>query len=256
MKKRIFLIGLASSIIFSLVGCGSSASEEADYTAAQDSANLLVQNLVQLPEEAVEEFKGANETELELSLVQAGINIGPVEFVKALDAWHSVGEECGTFIAINEFRVTETGGDLKLEAVADFDKRDAEIVFMFDDDHKIESLTINPEYSLGETMGQAGLNTILGMGTVFLVLIFISFIISLFKHIPALVGGTTEEASRKEADKEVIAETAFEAVEENVTDDLELVAVITAAIAAMEGTSTDGFVVRSIRRKKSNKWKA
>ena len=33
-----------------------------------------------------------------------------------------------------------------------------------------------------------------------------------------------------------------------------LIAVISAAIAASEGTSTDGFVVRSIKRRKSNKW--
>ena len=37
-------------------------------------------------------------------------------------------------------------------------------------------------------------------------------------------------------------------------DDAELVAVIAAAIAAAEGTSTDGFVVRSIKRRKSNRW--
>ena len=38
------------------------------------------------------------------------------------------------------------------------------------------------------------------------------------------------------------------------TDDSELIAVISAAIAAAEGTSTDGFVVRSIKRRKSNRW--
>ena len=39
------------------------------------------------------------------------------------------------------------------------------------------------------------------------------------------------------------------AVAEDLTDDLELVAVISAAIAASEGAvTTDGFVVRSIRR--------
>ena len=39
-------------------------------------------------------------------------------------------------------------------------------------------------------------------------------------------------------------------VEENLTDDLELVAVITAAIAAAsENESTDGLVVRSIVRR-------
>ena len=44
--------------------------------------------------------------------------------------------------------------------------------------------------------------------------------------------------------------------EEELADDGELVAVIAAAIAAYEGsTSTDGFVVRSIKRSKTNKWK-
>jgi hypothetical protein len=38
------------------------------------------------------------------------------------------------------------------------------------------------------------------------------------------------------------------------TDDLELIAVITAAIAAQEGKSADSFVVRSIRRRPSNHW--
>ena len=42
---------------------------------------------------------------------------------------------------------------------------------------------------------------------------------------------------------------------DNVTEDEELVAVIAAAIAAAEGTTTDGFVVRSIRRRPSNKWR-
>ena len=40
-----------------------------------------------------------------------------------------------------------------------------------------------------------------------------------------------------------------------MTDDLELIAVIAAGIAASEGaTSTDGFVVRSIRKTNAKKW--
>ena len=38
-------------------------------------------------------------------------------------------------------------------------------------------------------------------------------------------------------------------------DDLELIAVITAAIAAKEGTTKEGFVVRSIKRRPSNHWR-
>ena len=45
-----------------------------------------------------------------------------------------------------------------------------------------------------------------------------------------------------------------EAADEDFADDLELVAVISAAIAAYENTSGDSFVVRSI--KKSNKWQS
>ena len=47
-------------------------------------------------------------------------------------------------------------------------------------------------------------------------------------------------------------ELCVEAADEDFADDLELVAVISAAIAAYENTSGDSFVVRSI--KKSNKW--
>ena len=47
---------------------------------------------------------------------------------------------------------------------------------------------------------------------------------------------------------EIVHNSLVSNEEENVEDDLELIAVITAAIAASEGTSTDGLVVRSIRK--------
>ena len=51
------------------------------------------------------------------------------------------------------------------------------------------------------------------------------------------------------------ATAAATVAEEELADDLELVAVISAAIAAYTGSSTDGFVVRSIKRSTTNKWK-
>ena len=45
------------------------------------------------------------------------------------------------------------------------------------------------------------------------------------------------------------------AEEEELVDDLELVAVITAAIAASTNSSTDSLVVRSIKRAPGAKWK-
>ena len=67
------------------------------------------------------------------------------------------------------------------------------------------------------------------------------------------VNGTAYEVTVEEvvggAAPAPVAAPVAEPVVEDVTDDGELVAVIAAAIAASEGkTSTDGFVVRSIRK--------
>ena len=61
--------------------------------------------------------------------------------------------------------------------------------------------------------------------------------------------------SKAEEKAEAVDNTIAQIIEkEELSDDLELVAVIAAAIAASEGAaSTDGFVVRSIKRA-GNKW--
>ena len=43
---------------------------------------------------------------------------------------------------------------------------------MFDKNLYLESLTVGAHYSMGEILEKAGMNTLLGMGTVFVVLIF------------------------------------------------------------------------------------
>ncbi len=102
--------------------------------------------------------------------------------------------------------------------------------------------------------GKALMNTLIGMGTVFLVLIFISFIISLFKYInQADAKKPTAEIKTTPIVPAPVIEEAEE--EEELVDDTELVAVITAAIAAYAGTSSEGFQVRSIKRAAKSAWK-
>ena len=96
---------------------------------------------------------------------------------------------------------------------------------------------------------QALLNTLMGMGTVFAVLIFISLLISLFVYIPSIERALKNRSSKKE--KKAAQEEVVE--EEELVDDGELVAVITAAIMAANGgaaVSADKLVVRSIKRVK------
>ena len=115
---------------------------------------------------------------------------------------------------------------------------------------ELVGMTTNVTYSTGEIMLKALLNTVLGMGTVFAVLILISLIISLFGYIPKLFD--SKKKAPEKAQTEVKDKVVAQIVEnEELSDDLELVAVISAAIAAYEGAasgSTDGFVVRSIRK--------
>ncbi len=95
--------------------------------------------------------------------------------------------------------------------------------------------------TLAQKMGKAGLNTVMSMGIVFAVLIFISILISCFK----LIGKIQNKQNASQNTTEVAP-----VVEENLVDNLELVAVITAAIAASSETeSADGLVVRSIIRR-------
>lgn len=120
------------------------------------------------------------------------------------------------------------------------------------------------------TMPQALVNTALGMGTVFLVLILISFIIYLLKFVPALLetlfSGKKQEETvsvSRPAPAPKAAPAAGSApapsagkapAVKSSTDDTQLAAVIMAAImAAMEqegsAVPVDGLVIRSIKKR-------
>lgn len=84
------------------------------------------------------------------------------------------------------------------------------------------------------------------MGTVFVVLIFMAFVISLIKYVN-VIGKKSGDKSDSKSDAKA---NASDAAGVDVSDDTEIVAVISAAIAAYEGTSSDNLRVRSIIRRK------
>lgn len=96
-------------------------------------------------------------------------------------------------------------------------------------------------------------NTIMGVSIVFFVLVSLSFLIYLFRFIPML----EEKLAKKETVEPVKQEIPVEALveeEKELVDDLELIAVITAAIAASEGKDPRQYIVRSIRKVHQNQW--
>lgn len=173
-----------------------------------------------------------------------------------MESWKSVKDELGAYSSIVSQDVEKDGDVVTISTVAQFEKAKADVVLMLDLGQQMyTSMTYSVEYSLAANMQRAGMNTLMGIGIVFLMLVFLSFVIGLFKYIEKFqnVGKkkAAEEAPKaEEAPAPAIAQS--EVADEDFADDLELVAVISAAIAAYENTSGDSFVVRSI--KKSNKW--
>ena len=257
MKKKISLLALILVLVLSFTGCGKTSALDYDETELEQYASYLLQNFSGMTEENFENFENMSDLELNLTLLQVGLPVSGEDFLSMISAWRAGVEECGPLVSIGGCEAKETNDGVDLILEADFEERDGTIQIAFDDKMNMESLTVNAEYSTGEILQKAGLNTVLGMGTVFVVLIFLSFVIWLLKFIPVLekkFRKHPEAAGRPETAGEIPGGIQEEAAEVDLTDDMELTAVIAAAVAAAEGTSADGFIVRSIRRRKSNKW--
>ncbi len=210
-----------------------------------------VANYKSAAETLISQIAGFSDEEIETYLAQ-----NDAFTTATMESWKGVKDELGAYSSIVSQDVEKDGDVVTISTVAQFEKAKADVVLMLDLGQQMyTSMTYSVQYSLADNMQRAGMNTLMGIGIVFLMLVFLSFVIGLFKYIEKFqnVGKkkAAEEAPKaEEAPAPAIAQS--EAADEDFADDLELVAVISAAIAAYENTSGDSFVVRSI--KKSNKW--
>ena len=147
---------------------------------------------------------------------------------------------------------TEITGHAKYEKIGE----GTEVVVTFAVNPETQSTTLNwdIQYPMGVLMQRAAMNTVMGIGIVFLTLLFLSWLIGQMHLIPDMIEKMSKKNAPAAPAQAPAAVPAAPVVEEDYTDDLELVAVITAAIAASENTSSDGFVVRSIRKSNKRNW--
>lgn len=166
----------------------------------------------------------------------------------AMTAWEGAKDEVGELVETGETEVEYSNRQYTATIPVDFEKLDAKFVYVFEDVDGVVtpvSVAVDVQYPLSTTMKNAAMNTLMGLGTVFAVLVLLIVIISAFKFIPGSSAGKKEKKEAAPAPAPVPAPVQQAA---EVYDDTELIAVIAAAIAAAEGTTTDGFVVRSIRK--------
>ncbi len=255
MKKKLLICLAMLVCILGLTGCGQEMTENGFITKdeAKTAAEMTAEQLSELQQTLA--MYGMSMTEF---VEMSGGN--PEEAALTIDAmnsWIDASEEFGSFISVlsdeTEVVITEDKADVKVMIQGDRiykdNKQRKAVVEVVITEKGIDSITVSPDYEMSELMTKAALNTVLGMGTVFAVLILISLLISCFNFIPKIQEKFRGKAAQLESAPAPV-KAAEPAAEVEETDDTELIAVIAAAIAASEGAvSADGYVVRSIIRR-------
>ena len=241
MKKKLSLILCLVVMALTMAACGTDPASVdyfgMEYTDMQAYMSQQVQALTSLSDDD------------KASIEQYGDDLTK----NLVASWDDAVEDLGPMEGLGEFSATKTQKNVTVEQKVKFAGREVVLSYIYTYNYETEEAeltdaTADVVYTTGEKMATAGMNTLMGMGTVFIVLILISLIIYCFKVIPYLQDKIANRGADKAEKVEAVAETPASEPQQ-LTDDLELVAVISAAIAASTGTSTDSFVVRSIHRR-------
>ena len=230
-------------------------------------------------------FSSLTDEQLDQYIIQSEENKDYV-MENAFKSWDNVKDDLGAYVSSGAVTVEEGDDGYIARITAAYEQRNMEFTLIVSDDmSEITGMSFTPEYTIAEKMAKAAMNTLIGMGVVFLVLIFISWIISLFKYINVfeakMKGQEKQEkpaaparaaapapapvqpapapapaAAPVQAAAPAVSNAAPAYEYEDVSGDLELISVIAAAIAASEGKSAaNGLVVRSIKRVSRRSWR-
>ena len=246
MKKRILTVFILIISTIMLVGCTSTKDNDYDEATLTTNAESVMTILESVDKDTAQKFLDQRDELLEQLFVQNKLPIEAANFKGVLKTWIDSIEDFGAFEQKTNPRFSREQGHNKLTFDAKFHEREADLSFTFDDDNYVTDINVNGHYSTGEIAKKAGLNTLLGMGTVFIMLIFISFVISLFKYLPG-----NRNPKKPGVDPVPVSRGASQDIKtsDNEIDNNELIAVITAAIAAETNKKSDDFIVRKIRKR-------
>ena len=245
MKKTKRLFGLFF-MVFTLLTGSLSVFADSDVVTQYGITEDMIYQFV---ESWINELEALTEEEIEQNR----------DSDEAVATWAEASEGAGAFVEILEDNASYEATDEGFIAEIPVKMENKELLVTLDFSALTGGVAITfsaegaGSMSLGTIFKKAGINTIIGMGTVFVMLIFISILIWLLGFVPKLLGGKKEEKTAAPAAAAPLPVPVAEPItagETAGTDDKELVAVIAAAIAAAAGTSTDSFVVRSIRKVK------
>ena len=260
MKKKILMIISMCLIALGLAACGETDPTTMSYNGysydqLKSTCEGTVTSLLEMTDEQKEPYtvmKDMSDVERNNYIKSVAPTAseediaGIIQQANMMIRWDDAVAQAGEYVELGDFTITKSGKTLECKQEITFTDRPVILSYVYKyHNMELEDIGVEAVQTLGEKMTNAALNTLMGMGIVFAVLILISLIIYGFKIFSYLEKKKTTPAPAA-APAPVAAPAAPVAAAQ---DDLELAAVIAAAIAASTGTSTSDFVVRSIRRR-------
>ena len=267
MKKKILLMISMCLIVLGLAACGEADPTTVDYNGytyeqLKSTCEGTVTSLMEMTDEQKQAYvimKDMSDTEktnyiTSVAPTASGKDIEEIlRQANLIIRWDEAVANVGEFVELGDFKITKSGKTLTCEQKVIYKERPVLLSYVYQyRNMEVEDIGVEAVQTLGEKMTNAGLNTLMGMGIVFIVLILISLIIYGFKIFPYLENkkkASIAESMPQAAPVPAPAPAPVAAPVAAAQDDLELAAVIAAAIAASTGTSTSDFVVRSIKRR-------
>lgn len=251
MKKRLLVLGMIACLL-GVTACGN-AEDVHESLVTQEQAEQIAMAYVGV----VNDLQGVD-IEANADAIEEYYGVEASVLAGAVDNFGTALEDLGTYQGMSNVTYTESEKEVTINATIegsgvrpDGAPRTAEVIITIElPKGTLDSMLTNVNYTFGEMMTTAGLNTLLGICTVFMVLIILMALISCFKFINKAEQAIADKKAGKKAETSVDKAVAQITENEEVWDDTELIAVIAAAVAASEGAaSSDGYVVRSIRRR-------
>lgn len=273
MKKKLtkyLALLCVAACVFSLTACSEKKSSEVSYTeetAEEITAQLETSGSEYDFDAWLKSYAEGFVTSLETDFIAADKEslletfADDEVYLAAAKSYLEATEELGEYSNKDAYDMELEMSDniMSFTGTLAFEKRDLYFTYTGDFTTGEASLVFERELTIGEILQKAGMNTLLGMGSVFLVLILISFVI---KCLGLFAVGPKDSEVKEETPVAAPAQTAAPAAPvaaaptAGIPDEVEMAIVIATAIAAAEEeTGSDGYRVRSIKRAKNSKWR-
>jgi Na+-transporting methylmalonyl-CoA/oxaloacetate decarboxylase gamma subunit len=239
MKKLLVILCMVTCIFSMTANAASKTEVNNGYTKEelQSNAENLYKSLASFTDEQIAQYLAS----------------GDEITIEAVESWSEIRGDLGDYVGIGEFEVEDSADGVITKLVIDYSETDMLLTVAYNQDYTVSSILAEKAEGTG--------NSIAGWGIFVIALVVVLGAIGYSNRrgkkdedddaviAPNNASSSVRNIMTNQTEVVVVKNTENSVKEENPMEDLELVAVITAAIAASMDTSTDGFVVRSINRR-------